>query len=171
MQINWIPETILKTKGKLGLTNMPGNRQPRDKDLDELVEDGVQYIVCLQKPHEFQQISLPETVLERQQAIEARDMKFLHEPIGDFTAPTLEQAHRVVAEINQGLEAGEAIVTHCFAGLGRAGTIAACVLVSQGYEGEAAVNIIRYHRKGAIQTQEQFNFVLGFEADLKTNNS
>lgn len=171
MQINWIPETILKTKGKLGLTNMPGNRQPRDKDLDELAEDGVQHIVCLQKPHEFQQISLPETVSERQQAIEARNMKFLHEPIGDFTAPTLQQAHRVVDEINQGLGAGETIVTHCFAGLGRAGTIAACVLVSHGYEGEAAVNIIRHHRKGAIQTQGQFNFVLDFEANLKANCS
>lgn len=167
MQINWLPNEILDTTGKLGLTNMPGNRQAITKDLDELESEGVNHIVCLQQPFEFQQITPQETVAARRESIESRNIQFLHEAIGDFTAPTLQQAHYVVGEINKGLDKSETIIVHCFAGLGRAGTIAACVLVSHGYSADGAIDLVRCHRPGAIQTQGQYDFVVDFELDIK----
>jgi len=162
MQIDWLPDEVVKAKGRLGLTHMPGSKADRDQDLDALKAKGVDKLVCLQKPKEFQQISKPETVEERRAAVENRDIDFVHQAIGDFSTPTLAQALELVDLVNSGLEAGEQVVTHCFAGLGRAGTIAACVLVSRGHDADVAVELVRRYRRGAIQTAEQAQFVVDF---------
>lgn len=164
MQIDWLPDQLLKTQGRLGLTHMPGSKADRDQDLLGLKTKGVDTLVCLQKPHEFQQIHPPERIEERRAAVERQGMTFVHQAIGDFSTPTVEQALDLVTLINRDLAAGAQVVTHCFAGLGRAGTIAACVLVTYGHEAEVAVELVRRYRRGAIQTAEQVQFVVDFEA-------
>lgn len=162
MHIDWLPQDLLKTPGRLGLTRMPGSRSPIDDDLNALQAAGTQHIVCLQQPGEFQHIRPPETVSTRANKIEQLGMSFLHEAIGDFTAPTQVQAQRVVQAINAHLNQGEDVVVHCFAGLGRAGTIAACTLTTQGFSADDAVDTVRRYRKGAIQTPSQYDFIVNF---------
>lgn len=162
MHIDWLPQDILKTPGRLGLTRMPGSRSPINEDLKALQAAGTQYIVCLQQPSEFQHIRPPETIDERANKIEQLGMDFLHEAIGDFTAPSQEQAQRVVQAINARLNRGEDVVVHCFAGLGRAGTIAACTLTTHGFSANTAVDTVRRYRQGAIQTQAQYKFIVAF---------
>lgn len=162
MHIDWLPQDILKTPGRLGLTHMPGSRSPIDEDLKALQAAGTQHIVCLQQPSEFQHIRPPETVSERADAIEQHGMGFLHEAMGDFTAPTQEQAQHIVQAINERVNRGEDVVVHCFAGLGRAGTIAACTLTTHGFSADDAVATVRRYRKGAIQTQSQCLFIAAF---------
>jgi ADP-ribosyl-[dinitrogen reductase] hydrolase len=54
------------------------------------------------------------------------------------------------------------VLVHCRGGLGRAGTIAARLLVELGMEPTKAIASVRGVRPGAIETSEQERFVLGF---------
>ena len=57
--------------------------------------------------------------------------------------------------------AGCDVLVHCRGGLGRAGTIAARLLVELGMEPETAIASVRAVRPGAIETSDQEKFVLG----------
>ena len=67
-----------------------------------------------------------------------------------------------VNQIRARLSIGEHIVVHCRGGLGRAGTVAACILVSDGMEATAAIKLVRTSRPGDIETRGQEAFVRGF---------
>jgi protein-tyrosine phosphatase len=74
-------------------------------------------------------------------------------------------AERLVARLSSSLERGECVVVHCWGGLGRAGTIAACCLVARGVEPRRAISIVRSARPGAVQSIEQEEFVRDFPTE------
>jgi ADP-ribosyl-[dinitrogen reductase] hydrolase len=53
------------------------------------------------------------------------------------------------------------VLVHCRGGLGRAGTIAARLLVELGMEPVNAITSVRAVRPGAIETREQEKYILG----------
>ena len=53
---------------------------------------------------------------------------------------------------------------HCRGGKGRAGTVAAILLVDFGYDKQEAINLVRSRREGAIETETQKDFVLSYRA-------
>ncbi|MGI9333443.1 MAG: protein-tyrosine phosphatase family protein, partial [Gammaproteobacteria bacterium] len=53
------------------------------------------------------------------------------------------------------LQAGAKVLLHCFAGLGRTGTIAARLLVEFGAQPSKAIDTVRTARRGAVQTTSQ----------------
>ena len=53
------------------------------------------------------------------------------------------------------LVAGEGVLVHCMAGLGRAGTIAAAMLIEGGMPAPDAMQLVRWVRPGAIQSVAQ----------------
>ena len=57
------------------------------------------------------------------------------------------------------LRNGEDVLVHCKGGLGRAGMMAARLLVELGMEPEAAIQAVRHARKGAIETPAQLALV------------
>ena len=59
---------------------------------------------------------------------------------------------------------GKNIVLHCRGGRGRAGTVAAILLVDFGYEKQESINLVRSRREGAIETDTQKKFVLSYRA-------
>ena len=67
-------------------------------------------------------------------------------PIHDLHAPTLDVARALVAEIDDRLAAGQGVVVHCGAGIGRAGTIATSVLLHQGIPLDEALATVAAHR-------------------------
>jgi hypothetical protein len=77
-----------------------------------------------------------------------RDMLWFHLPIVDVCIPADGIEHRLD------------VVVHCRGDLGRAGTIAARLLVELGVEPTRAIKAVREVRPGAIETCEQTNFVL-----------
>lgn len=60
------------------------------------------------------------------------------------------------------LDAGRVVVVSCMGGLGRTGTIVACVLVELGAEPSAAIRDLRSARPGVVETSKQMRFVGGF---------
>jgi atypical dual specificity phosphatase len=78
-----------------------------------------------------------------------------HLPVVDFQPPTMAQIERAVEVIEAALEDGEKVAVHCMAGLGRTGTLLACLLVRRGATYREAIEQVRAARPGSIETSAQ----------------
>ncbi len=67
-------------------------------------------------------------------------------PVHDLAAPPVDVAVALVDRIDAHLRAGGPVVVHCAAGIGRAGTVAAAVLVRAGRPVAEAVAHVAAHR-------------------------
>ena len=67
-------------------------------------------------------------------------------PIPDLHAPTIDAAGPVLADLLARLQRGERLLVHCGAGVGRAGTVAAALLVRTGVEVASALETVAAHR-------------------------
>jgi protein-tyrosine phosphatase len=70
-------------------------------------------------------------------------------PIHDLNAPTLELTEPLLDDLLDRIDRGEHLLMHCAAGIGRTGTIAACILVRLGYTVDDALELVRLSRPGA----------------------
>lgn len=148
--------------GEIGLTLCPGKKDRaagwnRDLDIDlAAIRDwGAEIVVSLVENHEFlllDVVRLPDVVARH-------GMKWVHLPIRDVSVPDdrFEAQWRTAgAELRRVLRRGGSVLVHCRGGLGRAGTIAARLLVEFGIEPEVAIKAVRRARSPqAIETTEQ----------------
>ena len=91
-------------------------------------------------------------------------MLWFHLPIVDVSIPDerFEEEWDVAGEkLRSMLRRRLDVLVHCRGGLGRAGTIAARLLVELGMEPTKAIASVRAVRPGAIETPDQEKFVLG----------
>ena len=129
-------------------------------DLDTVRDWGAAAVVTLLEPKELTLLRverLGEEVLRR-------NMRWFHIPIVDVSVPDerFEQVWDVVGEeLRSMLRRRLEVLVHCRGGLGRAGTIAARLLVELGMEPMKAIASVRAARPGAIETSDQEKFVLG----------
>lgn len=108
-------------------------------------------------------VSLDEYGLDESE-IRRQEMNYLHVPIMDFDTPTMEQADAFVDFAQAQVSEGHAVVAHCFAGIGRTGTMLACYLVAKGKSSDEAVAHMRGLGVPAIETTPQEMFVRKYEA-------
>jgi atypical dual specificity phosphatase len=90
------------------------------------------------------------------------DLREIHLPVPDFTAPSPEQLRRGVAAVTTSVARGERVAVHCGAGLGRTGTLLACYLVQQGHSTDGAISRVRAARPGSVETRSQETAVRDF---------
>ena len=116
-------------------------------------------MVTLIEEHEFHALGVP-TLGEE---VRAAGLEWLHWPIRDVNVPDhrFEQAWRESGPaLCARIVGGERVLVHCRGGLGRAGTVAARLLVECGIEPADAVLRVRAERHGAIETPGQLGWVL-----------
>jgi predicted protein tyrosine phosphatase len=155
-------------KGKIGVTLAPGKHDSaaeggawaRDlqRDLDVVAAWKPRTVVTLIEPHEFEWLN----ILTLGDEIRHRGMDWLHLPIRDVSVPDAKfeaawPAHSI--KLRAQLDAGKNILIHCRGGLGRAGMIAARLLVETGVKPETAMARVRVARPGAIETPAQEDWV------------
>lgn len=88
-------------------------------------------------------------------------------PIHDLNAPTLERTGPLLDDLLARLAHGEHLLMHCAAGIGRTGTIAACILVRQGMTVQAALELVRASRPGAgPEVGPQLDLVMAVAASM-----
>ncbi len=115
------------------------------------------HVICLLEARE---LSWSEETFElRRLSMEAVGLQFHSVPFEDFTAPSSSDMEAILAIVKPALSRGERTLLHCMAGLGRAGTACACVLVDQGMKAADAISLVRWVRPGAIQSESQEAFI------------
>lgn len=159
--------------GRIGITFCPGKVQPgaltgswnRDLglDLDAIANWNATAVLTLVEDHELKALKV-ETLGPQ---VAARHMQWYHLPIPDVSTPGRE-FDRSWKQVGEGLKArlrdGFNVLVHCKGGLGRAGTIAARLMIELGVSPEAAVEVIRAARPGAIETAGQLAYVMKLKA-------
>jgi protein-tyrosine phosphatase len=154
--------------GTIGVTFCPGKHDrmavtgiwERDLniDLDTIKVWGASLVLTLLESSEMSDLNVP-TLGEE---VEKREMQWVHLPIADYSIPDDEFEQRWLEEgkaIRHRLRCGDNILIHCKGGLGRAGTIAARLLVELGIEPKKAIRMVRKVRVGAIETHAQLKLV------------
>ena len=151
--------------GRIGITLCPGKSDPagmtgpweRDlgADLDAIERWGATAVVSLITDEELDGLS----VRGLPGAVRDRHMEWLHAPIPDGWPPgrDFEKAWAVASEaMRDRLRLGFDVLIHCRGGLGRAGTVAARLLVELGASPDDAIRRVRAARSPyAIETAAQ----------------
>mgnify|MGYP003393695704 CR=1 FL=1 len=144
---NWILPGRLAGMGKPGLL---GNI---DEDLTAIATAGITHLVSLTKDLFSAEKLLSYGITGR------------HFPITDMSVPAIGPTASLCRDIKRQMGNGEGVALHCHAGLGRTGTILACILVWIGRSPDDAIKEIRAIGKGYIQNKAQHDFVHRFAED------
>ena len=140
--------------GLLGGMQQPGLLGNVQEDIAALKEFGVAVIVNLtEKPLYTNEL-------------EALGLRSVHFPIPDMGVPEFQPSLDLCRRISAWIDLGQCTVLHCRAGLGRTGTIIACVLVYRGQGAIQAIETVRKINPRYIQTDQQLAFVEQFANSL-----
>ena len=160
--------TVHEGPGALGLTFCPGKKDTshylsgvswnRDigEDLAVIRQGGWTRLITLLEEHEFRMLSVESLNRRAEQA----GLEWHHFPIQDLGVPEDREVFgRFRSDETGRIRAGSRTVVHCRGGLGRAGLVAATLLVDLGVPaGEAILRVRSCRSPQAIETfgQEQF---------------
>ena len=106
---------------------------------------GATVVVCLSEESELDD-RYPEYVAWLRTNQPARALWF---PVPDLHAPALDDAEQMLEQLRARLEDGETLLLHCGAGIGRAGTVAAALLITMGLELHDALATVAANRPTA----------------------
>ncbi len=150
-------------EGIIYLGRAPGYGSDRISDFRDIKALGVSKVYCLQEEDELLYLSNgTENVEKRRESLNELGIELVHSPVPDFGVPAKEQAAELVNSILGDIRSGKNILIHCMGGLGRTGTIAACVLAGTGIAPGDAVAKVRAVRPGTLETAAQADFVRGY---------
>ena len=166
---NFIDST--KFSGKIILTSFPGlnNNGIFEDDLFNLqlsnfTKNNCSSITSFVEDKEFEKLCDKKYFVKK---IYKNNLKWYHLPIVDLSAPNRDFKYKwetTKVLLKNELIEGQNIIFHCRGGKGRAGTIAAILLVDFGINKKKAIDLVRSRRVGAIETKKQEEFIFSYRA-------
>jgi protein-tyrosine phosphatase len=133
----------------------PRSSRPFREGVAALVDLGVSTIACLLDDREM--------TGELLAAYETAPLEILRYAIADFGRPTsTDSLSAFLDNLLRRLRRGETIYLHCFAGIGRTGTVLACLLKTAGAAGDPVALVRAIYDPRALETAEQQGFARAF---------
>jgi protein-tyrosine phosphatase len=167
LRVDWVQgDQPWWAPGRLGMTFLPGKQRDgwtglhwRDvrADARRLREElGVGTLVLLVEDHELEMAR----VTDLADAMAAAGVDLVRFPIPDMDVTTdRDGLRRVLDDVLRRLRGGQCVAVACRGGLGRTGTIVACLLRDAGLDGDEAIALTRASRHDTIERQSQVDFV------------
>jgi len=127
-------------------------------------DEGVDVVVSMLENSE-----IPNLLNAERGLCEEFGMEFFSVPVRDKTVPdSVELFADVARQLAERIAAGQAVAIHCRAGIGRSTTMAACVLILLGVDGEDALNMIASARGLEVpETEAQRQWILDFSRAVR----
>lgn len=127
-------------------------------------DEGVDVVVSMLENSEIPNLMGAERAL-----CEEFGMEFFSVPVRDKTVPdSVEFFAGVARDLADKIMAGQAVAIHCRAGIGRSTTLAACVLILLGVDGETALDMIAVARGLEVpETEAQRQWILNFDQSMR----
>jgi len=151
--------------GRLTIASCPGlckehgsSEERQMHHLKLLQERAVDLVVALTPDDELERLGVAAMPLRIQDA----GLDWKQVAVVNFSTPEKDQQNQFMDAMNNvksRLDDGEHILVHCQGGRGRAGKVAAVMLIHFGIDPDQAIGLIRDQREGCIQTPEQEAFV------------
>lgn len=133
-----LPDTI---QGNLYLHSILGRYESLDSAIQEIDGSGISLVVSLVSDKELEDKSPDFAEAIANEAFGAKRMSF---PIEDYGVPSDRMGFLSLShDMAKSLEAGQGILVHYGAGIGRTGTLAASVIMSLGIDPEIAKRLVR----------------------------
>ncbi len=179
IRVDFLPPKEVDAAGRLGMTFAPGMkadtthggwRWERDlardvRELQEAFETDV--LISVMEEQEYRYYGVPD-LYEKDEIEGVLILRFAIRDMGIPKEAESERYRSFVEDVADRLRTGKNVVVHCRGGLGRTGTVAACVLVALGrHSADEAIGAVRGARRGTIQTDEQEDFVRRFEESME----
>jgi ADP-ribosylglycohydrolase/protein-tyrosine phosphatase len=173
IRVDWVDPAKMppaaRWTGRLGMTILPGKHDYgiaghhwRELGLDVARLREVEHadtFVLLVEDHEL--VETETTAIADLMA--AHEIELLRLPIVDHDVPADLPAFRsLLSKVSGRLTTGHRVVVACRGGLGRTGTLVACLLVEAGLSPAGAVTLTRHSRQGTLETPGQEAFVMSW---------
>lgn len=143
--------------GRIAIRPRPSGGAQLDGSVGAIAARGTNVLVSLLCEDEAEALGLA----DERAAAERAGMRFVQFPIVDHSIPTsVEDTVRVADELAAAYTSGDAIVLHCFAGIGRSALMAIATLVRAGVPlEEAAVRLSEARGLRVPETAQQWAFL------------
>jgi Cyclin-dependent kinase inhibitor 3 (CDKN3) len=163
-----IPDSYWVVPQKLLAGESPGQYDPAKtrQRLNALLNAGFDTFIDLKHPGELPSYK---EILKVQATGYGRNISYHNFPISDRGLPSRTQMITTLDTIDTALSNGHKVYLHCWAGVGRTGTVIGCFLVRHGTPGQRAVEQIaewwqdipkRRFFPRSPETDEQVQFIL-----------
>lgn len=137
--------------------------------LRQLLQVGVTFFADLTEENEYK-IRPYDKTLAKEALHLNKTVTYQRFPVQDFGVPTVETMRHILDALDDTIAKGHVIYLHCYAGIGRTGTVVGCYLVRHGLPGETALQELVALRQGSYLedtdspiTPEQRQFVIDWQ--------
>ena len=128
-------------RGQLYLSGMPGRFEPWPSFLAEARRVELALVLCLTP---LEEVAARSRAYHNAIAEGTLPFRWVHLPMQNYGLPgDLHQFRAGIEQAASALQAGDAVLMHCAAGIGRTGTAAACVLKRLGLSTSQTLQRIR----------------------------